>query len=94
MTTAAFDSHAHYKRMTDGGIPPDQAEATLAVIQDAIASQDARLATKSDVDLAKESMLRAVSDLKAHIVWYMLAFSLGQVALIVGLVKAFGRVGA
>lgn len=99
MSTASFDTHAHFKRLTDSGVTPGAAEAQLSVMVDWITSQDLRHATKSDLDItraevkaaiaeSRSEMLRAISDLKAHLVWYMLGFSLAQVALIVGLIHA------
>jgi hypothetical protein len=42
-----------------------------------------QLATEMRADV-----LRAIAELKTPIVWYMLAFSVAQVALIVGLLRA------
>ena len=109
MSTASFDTHAYYKRLTDSGVTPGAAEAQLSVMTDWIASQDLRTATKSDIDsvrndvglvrkdvevvragieVVRAEMLRSIAELKAHLVWYMLAFSLAQVGLVVGLVRA------
>jgi hypothetical protein len=99
MSTATFDTHSCYKRLTDSGVTPGAAEAQLSVMSGWIAAQDLRAATKQDiVDLRGElkqdiALLRTemkleVSQLKAQLVWYMLAFALAQVALEVGLIHA------
>ncbi|MDB5788226.1 hypothetical protein [Caballeronia mineralivorans] len=41
-----------------------------------------------DVEEMRADMRRAFSDLKTHLVWCMLACSVAQVALIVGLLRA------
>lgn len=43
---------------------------------------------KGAVAEARADMLHAISDLKAHLDWYLLGFSLAQVALEVGLIHA------
>jgi hypothetical protein len=92
MSTATFDTHSCYKRLTDSGVTPGAAEAQLSVMADWIASHDLRAATKQDLaavsrELRSETKLE-VAQLKAQLVWYMLAFALAQVALEVGLIHA------
>jgi len=92
MSTATFDTHSYYKRLTDSGVTPGAAEAQLSVMFDWIASQDLRAATKQDLaevsqELRSEMKLE-VAQLKAQLVWAMLTFSFVQIALIVGLVHA------
>jgi hypothetical protein len=92
MSTATFDTHSCYKRLTDIGVTPGAAEAQLSVMSGWIAAQDLRAATKQDLaEVSRElrsEMKLEVSQLKAQLVWYMLAFALAQVALEVGLVHA------
>ncbi|MEA3097387.1 hypothetical protein [Caballeronia mineralivorans] len=92
MSTATFDTHSCYKRLTDSGVTPGAAEAQLSVMSGWIAAQDLRAATKQDLaEVSRElrsEMKLEVSQLKAQLVWYMLAFALAQVALEVGLVHA------
>ena len=77
MSVAIFDTHAYIKRMKAVGFTEEQAEVQAETVADLI---NERLVTKADLDLR-------IAELKTELVKWMLGIALGQVALLVTLLK-------
>lgn len=77
MSVAIFDTHAYIKKMKAVGFTEEQAEVQAETFADLI---NERLVTKADLDLR-------IAELKTELVKWMLGIALGQVALLVALLK-------
>lgn len=77
MSVAIFDTHAYIKKMKAVGFTEEQAEVQAETVADLI---NERLVTKADLDLR-------IAELKTELVKWMLGIALGQVALLVTLLK-------
>jgi hypothetical protein len=77
MSVAMFDTHAYIKKMKAVGFTEEQAEVQAETVADLI---NERLVTKADLDLR-------IAELKTELVKWMLGIALGQVALLVTLLK-------
>lgn len=77
MSVAIFDTHAHIKRMKAVGFTEEQAEVQAETVADLI---NERLVAKADLDLL-------IAELKTELVKWMLGIALGQVVLLVTLLK-------
>ncbi len=77
MSVAIFDTHAYIKRMKAVGFTEEQAEVQAETVADLI---NERLVTKADLDLR-------IAELKTELVKWMMGIALGQVALLVTLLK-------
>jgi hypothetical protein len=77
MSAAIFDTHAYIKRMKAVGFTEEQAEVQAETVADLI---NERLVTKADLDLR-------IAELKTELVKWMMGIALGQVALLVTLLK-------
>lgn len=77
MSVAIFDTHAYIKKMKAVGFTEEQAEVQAETVADLI---NERLVTKADSDLR-------IAELKTELVKWMLGIALGQVALLVTLLK-------
>jgi len=77
VSVAIFDTHAYIKKMKAVGFTEEQAEVQAETFADLI---NERLVTKADLDLR-------IAELKTELVKWMLGIALGQVALLVALLK-------
>jgi ribosomal protein L29 len=77
MSVAIFDTHAYIKKMKAVGFTEEQAEVQAETVADLI---NERLVTKADLDLR-------IAELKTELVKWMMGIALGQVALLVTLLK-------
>jgi len=78
MSTATFDTLKFVRKLTDAGIPREQAEAEAEALVDALGGAD--LVTKAYLDARLESA-------KADIIKWLAGLLLAQAGLVAALVK-------
>ncbi len=84
MNTVAFDTHHFVKRLTEAGMPEQQAEV-LAEEQTHLI--ESHLATKQDIKELEARLRQDIAECKTDIVKWMFAALIGQGGLIVALIK-------
>ena len=74
MTGISIDSHSAFVRLTDSGLPEKQAEAVVQTLQEATIQN---VATKDDVRMLKDEIMKA----KVDVFRWAVPLLVGQIAL-------------
>jgi len=83
MNAITFDTHEFVKTLQEAGFDSKQAEAVSRAFK--IASGEAELATKRDIEALRTDMLIKLSELKADTIKWMVGLSLAQIGLLIGI---------
>ena len=81
MTGISIDSHSAFVRLTDSGLPEKQAEAVVQTLQEATIQN---VATKDDIRMLKDEIMKA----KVDIFRWAVPLLIGQIAMFVAIIKA------
>lgn len=76
MSTATFDTLQYVERLTQAGVPPEQAKAEAEALRDALKSTE--IATKADLQIA-------LAELRTDLIKWIAGLAFAQIALLVAL---------
>lgn len=81
-----FDTLQYANRLKAAGVPEKQAEVQAEVLREIM---DEKLATKKDLELAKNELKRDIKDLELHMTLKLGSLMVGGIGLLVILMKLF-----
>ncbi len=76
MTTATFDTLQFVERLTQAGVPPEQAKAEAEALRDALKSTE--IVTAADLQIA-------LAELRSDLIKWIAGLAFAQIALLVAL---------
>ncbi|MBF0161423.1 MAG: DUF1640 domain-containing protein [Magnetococcales bacterium] len=91
-----FDTLAFAKELETAGVPPAQAEAQAKALSSVLQKVEEyrlqELATKGDVELAKEVLRKEIEVAKNETIKWMVGLALAQLAMMAGILMTLVRV--